>query len=217
MLYLDYEDDADVHVRRLQALLRGHPELTGATIHYQRCTEPLSRLTYGLARLIQCEGITFVILDSIMAATGGDSSAKAATKLFAALRTLDTTTLALGHVPKSMAEGQDHQTVYGSVFHQNYARSVFEIQKRQEVGEDGAILALIHRKSNLSRLHHPIGLRMFQNAESTEIRYEPCDLNHVVEMAKALPAAAQIRNLLDDGRPRDAKHIAEETGLEAIR
>lgn len=213
VLYLDYEDDADVHARRLQAILRGHPELAGATIHYQRCTEPLSRLTHVLARFIQSEGITFVILDSIMAATGGDSSAEAATKLFAALRQLDTTTLALGHVPKTMAEGQDHQTVYGSVFHQNFARSVFEVQKRQEVGEDGAILALIHRKSNLSRLHHPIGLRMSQNADSTELRYEPCDLNSVVEMAKALPAAAQIRNLLEDGRPREAKQIAEETGV----
>lgn len=212
-LYLDYEDDGDVHVRRLQAILRGHPELTGATIHYQRCTEPLSRLTSGLVRLIQGAGITFVILDSIMAATGGDSSAEAAAKLFAALRQLDTTALALGHVPKTVAEGQDHQTVYGSVFHQNFARSVFEIQKRQEVGEDGAILALIHRKSNLSRLHHPIGLRMSQNADSTELRYEPCDLNQVVDMAKTLPAAAQIRNLLDDGQPRIAKQIAEETEL----
>ncbi len=213
VLYLDYEDDADVHARRLQAILRGHPELAGVAIHYQRCTEPLSRLTYGLVRQIQSAGITFVILDSIMAATGGDSSAEAATKLFAALRQLDTTTLALGHVPKTVAEGQDHQTVYGSVFHQNFARSVFELQKRQEVGEDGAVLALIHRKSNLSRLHHPIGLRMSQNADSTELRYEPCDLNHVVEMAKALPAAAQIRNLLDDGQPRVAKQIAEETSL----
>lgn len=213
VLYLDYEDDADVHARRLQALLRGHPELTGATLHYQRCTEPLSRLTHGLVRHIRSAGITFVILDSIMAATGGDSSAEAATKLFAALRQLDTTALALGHVPKTVAEGQDHQTVYGSVFHQNFARSVFEIQKRQEVGEDGAVLALIHRKSNLSRLHHPIGLRMSQNAESTELHYEACDLNHVVDMAKALPAASQIRNLLDDGQPRVAKQIAEETGL----
>lgn len=209
-LFLDYEDDADVHGCRLRAIIAGHPDLGPAYVEYQRCTEPLTRLTPTLVRQIQAQGITFVVLDSIMAATGGDSSAEATTKLFAALRVLNTETLALGHVPKNLAEGQEHPTVYGSVFNQNFARSVWELKKQQEIGEDGAVLGLFHRKSNLSRLHHPIGLRVTQHRDGTLIRYESFDLAQAEELAAALPLASRIRNLLEDGNPRSAKDIAEQ-------
>lgn len=212
-LYVDYEDDERVHAQRLHAILRGHPELTAAEISYQRCVEPLTRVTHGLARQIQTQGITFLVLDSIMAATGGDSSAEAATKLFAALRALNVECLALGHVPKTQAEGTTHHTVYGSVFHQNFARSVWEIQKQQEVGEDGSVLGLFHRKSNLSRLHHPIGLKVQQASDGNRIRYEACDLDTVAELADKLPLPSRIRNLLEsDGTPRTSKQIADELG-----
>lgn len=208
VLFLDYEDDEHVHTQRFQALLRGHIELAGAEVSYQRCVEPLTRLTHGLARLVQAHGITFLVLDSIMAATGGDSSAEAATKLFAALRMINVECLALGHVPKAQSEGQDHQTVYGSVFHQNFARSVWELKKQQDVGEDRAVIGLFHRKSNLSRLHLPIGLAVNRDAGGTLLRYEPFDLSQAAELEQALPIAARIRNLLEsDGIPRSAKEI----------
>ena len=103
--------------------------------------------------------------------------------------------------------------MYGSVFNQNFARSVWEIKKEQAIGEDGSVLGLFNRKSNLSRIHLPIGLSVTQNPESTVIRYEPYDLGQATELAKSLPAASQIRNFLEDGTPRTAKAIAEGTGL----
>src|SRR5262249_42755437 len=36
-LYLDFEDDQDVHTRRLHAIMQGHPELADADVAYQRC------------------------------------------------------------------------------------------------------------------------------------------------------------------------------------
>ena len=71
-LYLDYEDSADVHIRRVAAIAEGHPEVAHVDVLYQRCTEPLSKLTFPLVRRIQEEEITFVILDSLIAATGGE-------------------------------------------------------------------------------------------------------------------------------------------------
>ena len=211
-LYLDYEDSYDVHVRRMQAIAADHPNVAKADVRYQACTEPLVNLTHTLLRRIQAEGISFVVLDSLAAATGGDAGAEAATKVFRALRTLNVGALVIAHIPKSPGEGQD-PSIYGSVFHKNFARSTWEIRKEQEVGEDVSILGLFNRKSNLSRLHSPIGLKVTQHSESTRLHYEPFDLSQAPELAKALPWPNQIRNLLEsDGVPRSSKEIADELG-----
>lgn len=211
ILYLDYEDSSDVHARRLQAIQSGHPELMNASVDYQRCVEPLARIVAPLVRQIQDKGITFLVVDSLLAATGGDSSAEATTKVFAALRTLNVSTLMLGHVPKFIGEGQGHPTVYGSVFNQNFARSVWEVKKEQEVGENGMILGLFNRKSNLSRLHPPIGLQVTQDHDA--IRYEPFDLAKAGALAESLPLPSRIRNFLEsDGLPYSSKDIAAELG-----
>ena len=210
-LYMDWEDDVDVHARRLQAIQAGHPELAEACVEYLRCAEPLSKLTYPLLKLIQEKAITFVVLDSLMAATGGDVSAEATGQFFAALRQFNVESLIIGHVPKQKNEGQEHATVYGSVFNQNYARAVWELQTEQEIGEEGAVLGLFHRKSNLSRKHAPIGLKVTHNAEGTIVRYDAADLAQTADLLNALPLQNRIRNLLDsDGMPRSSKQIADE-------
>ena len=212
--YLDWEDDRDVHARRLQAIQAGHPDLIDAGVEYVRCTEPLWTQTHKLVNLIQEKSITFVVLDSLMAATGGDASAEATGRLFAALRQLNVSSLCIGHVPKQKAEGQEEHTVYGSVFNQNYARAVWELRTEQDVAEDTAVLGLFQRKSNLSRKHAPLGLRVTHNAEGTFVRYESCDLSETAELRNALPLPARIRNLLDsDGIPRSSKTISEELGV----
>jgi len=149
-----------------------------------------------------------------MAATGGDSSAEATGKLFASLRVLNVESLCIGHVPKTLGEGQEHPTVYGSVFNTNYARSVWELKTEQEIGEDSAILGLFHRKTNLTRKHAPIGLQVMHKPDGSYVRYEPYDLSQANEMEKALPAAARIQNFLErDGEHHTAKAISEGTGI----
>ena len=213
-LYLDWEDDVDVHARRLQAIQAGHPELVDAGVEYLRCAEPLSKQTYQIVKLIQEKGITFIVIDSLMAATGGDASAEATGHLFAAIRQFNVESLCIGHVPKTKGEGQEHSTVYGSIFNQNYARAVWELQTEQEIGEDAAVLGLFHRKSNLSRKHAPMGLKVSQNAEGTFVRYESFDLSKTAELLNALPLPNRIRNLLDsDGIPRSSKQIADELNV----
>lgn len=212
-LYLDWEDDIDVHTRRLHAIRAGHPELDTADVQYQRCCEPLVKLTHELARTIQREGITFVIIDSLLAAMGGDSSADAVGKFFGALRVLQVESLLIGHTPKTLAEGQDNPTVYGSVFNQNFARGVWELKTEQELGEQTAILGLFHRKSNLTRKHLPIGLKVTHKQDGTSIKYEPFDLTKTAELINALPLPSRIRNFLDsDGTPRTSQQIADALG-----
>lgn len=210
-LYLDWEDDLDVHARRLQAIRAGHPELDAAEVQYQRCCEPLTKLTHDLVRTIQKDSITFVVVDSLLASMAGDASAEAVGKFFAAIRLFQTETLLIGHTPKTLAEGQEHATVYGSVFNQNFARSVWELKTEQEVGENSAILGLFHRKSNLMRKHPPLGLKVTHSNEGTFIRYEAFDLTKTAELVTALPLPNRIRNLLEkDGIPRTSQQVADE-------
>jgi hypothetical protein len=213
VLYLDYEDDESVHTRRLQAIQAGHPELRDAQVAYQRCVEPLARLTPIILRHVLDQQITFVVVDSLLAATGGDSTSEATTKLFIALRTLNVSCLIIGHTPKNLADGQE-ATIYGSVFNSNFSRSVWEVQKEQDVGEDGMLLALIHRKANLSRYHPPLGLKMTQNEDGSVIRFEPFDLAKAAALEQALPNASRIRNFLErDGGVYSAQEVSEGTGI----
>jgi hypothetical protein len=211
-LYLDWEDDEEVHKRRMNAIAASHPSLKGAQIHYQPCNgQSLNMLAHTILRRIQTEQITFVVVDSLAASTRGDTGAEAATELFGDIRQLQVGCLFLGHIAKNVGEGQD-PSIYGSVFFKNFARSTWELKKEQEVSSDVSILGLVNRKSNLSRTHEPIGLKVTQN--NAAIHYEPFDLTQANELSKVLPAASQIRTLLEsDGMPRFAKDIAEETGL----
>ena len=209
VLFVDYEDSWDVHVRRMRAIAACHPQLKAADVRYQAHHEPLWNIVPMLLRRVQTEQITFLILDSLAAATCGDSSAEAATKAFRALRMLNLGALVLAHIPKA-TEQQQESGIYGSVFFKNFARSTWELRKEQEVGADVSILGLFNRKSNLSRLHPPLGLTVRQNGTNSSMQYEPCDLGETVELAKGLPVASRIVNFLEkDGSLYSAKDIAE--------
>lgn len=209
VLFVDYEDSWDVHVRRMRAIAACHPQLKAADVRYQAHHEPLWNIVPMLLRRVQTEQISFLILDSLAAATCGDSSAEAATKAFRALRMLNLGALVLAHIPKA-TEQQQESGIYGSVFFKNFARSTWELRKEQEVGADVSILGLFNRKSNLSRLHPPLGLTVRQNGTNSSIQYEPCDLGETIELAKGLPVASRIVNFLEkDGSLYSAKDIAE--------
>lgn len=209
VLYLDYEDTLDVHARRREAIATCHPALKSAELIYQAHHEPIWNILPTLLRLVQLERIDFIILDSLAAATCGDASAEAATKAFRALRMLNRGALVLAHIPK-MNEQQQEAGIYGSVFYKNFARSTWELKKEQDVGADESVLGLFNRKSNLSRLHPPIGLRVRQNATNTAMAYEACDLSQTLELERGLPIASRIRNFLEkDGGVYTAKEIAD--------
>lgn len=209
VLFLDYEDTLDVHARRREAIAVGHPNLKAAELIYQTHHEPIWNVLPTLLRLVQLERIDFIILDSLAAATCGDASAEAATKAFRALRMLNRGTLVLAHIPKTN-EQQQEAGIYGSVFYKNFARSTWELRKEQEVGADESVLGLFNRKSNLSRLHPPIGLRVRQNTTNTAMYYEPCDLSQTLELEKGLPIASRIRSFLEKDRGvYTAKEIAD--------
>lgn len=213
-LYLDYEDDADTHARRMQAIQAGHPELLAAEVDYLRCTEAIPRMQHTLVRKIQEDQITFLLIDSLVAAAGGEASLEAVGKFFAAIRVLNLDVLCIGHVPKPQGDKPEQPTVYGSVFNQNYARMLWEVRRDHAPGEDVAILALVNPKNNDARLHRAFGLQVTHNEAGSLIRFEPSDLSQSAELESALPVACRIRNFLEqDGGVYTAKEISEGTDI----
>ena len=155
-LFLDWEMDGETFRYRLSLYLKGH-HLPAVEMLYRRCFLPLADDLDHIQDIIAQNGVDFLILDSLAAATGGDLFKTSETlALFSALNQLKKTVLILAHTSKD----RDQDTgIYGNVFFENYSRSVWEIRKSQEMGASVSFLALIHRKFNISGNLPPIGLQ----------------------------------------------------------
>jgi hypothetical protein len=141
----------------------------------------------------------FVIIDSALAACGGDPSSPEVTgQYFRDLRQLNVTSLTLAHNSKNST---GEKTIYGSVFWSNFARSVWELKKNQEMEEDFLDIGLFCRKSNLSRLFSPIGLRFTYSDNKIEVTRQ-----NVKDTALAdnLPLWVQITGLIKN----DTKEVS---------
>lgn len=212
-LYLDWEDDDDVHLRRLHALHAGHPELSrDVTIFYDRLKGRLvDNLDFILRRVTQTRA-TFLVIDSLLAAAGGKADAEVTEAFFTGIRHLNLSTLIIAHTAKQAVEGQT-ATIYGSAFNSNYARNVWELKTEQELDDDHSIIGLFNRKVNYGRKHEPIGLKVTFSVDQTYLGYEPADLTETVELVATLPTSQRILALLRDGVLRSALDIADELGI----
>jgi hypothetical protein len=136
-------------------------------VHHLRMTGALVDHLPQIRREVERLGIAHVGVDSFVPALGDtvrDGLESATVRLYGALRALGegiTSTL-LAHVSKQEAqrEGPGAGKAYGSVFVMNLARSAWEIRAEPETDADTLRVALFHRKSNRSRLHPPISLRL---------------------------------------------------------
>ena len=203
VLYLDYETDYGDLVHRARLLRRGHPELLSAEPFYRRSFLPIADDLPALHRIVAESQIKLLVIDSLAPACGADLlSPETAIRFFAALRSLRVASLILAHVPKNAEE----KSIYGSVFFTNLARSVWEMKKVQEAGENVTRIGLYHRKANLGPIQRPIGLKL-QFGEA--VQFEPLELENEPELAQALPLKARIEHALASGA-KTAKDISEE-------
>lgn len=149
--YLDWEWDAWVHADRMRALLGKGME--DCDVVYRRCFGPLPDQVEQLRRMIDAEGITFVIVDSIGAACGGEPEASATALRFNdAVRALGVGSLLISHVTK----GGDTEHPFGSVYWTNIARATWYLHQDEDSGEIG----FFNKKANLTKRAKPVGFRL---------------------------------------------------------
>lgn len=211
VLYLDWETDAYEHDERIKRISAGLG-IPAPEIHYRACAAPLEDMAEEIAKRTGDFGL--VVIDSIGMASGtsreGGDANESAIRLFAAIRYLRTTVLALDHVT-----GEDVRTEkavakpYGSIYKVNLARSVWELRRSAEQDPNGDWhLGLYHRKVNRGSLHQAVGIRVRHLEHSVEFsREEITD-----EMSVALTNGVRIERLLRTGA-MTAPAISESTGI----
>jgi len=208
-LYLDWETDRRDILWHMKAIRAGAGLEFNLFLNYRRCSAPLVDDAERIQEAVMENNIGFVIVDSVAAACGADLNApEVVTKLFTALRSLKVTSLLLAHTAKNVA-GKD-STPFGSAFFVNYARSVWEMKKSQEQGEDGLSVGLFHRKVNMGKLHKPRGLSLSYADGATRIRTK--DVKDIVEFRDHLGQGDKIEVALRDGRMTRSQ-LVEATGL----
>lgn len=209
VLYCDWETDRSDIAWRLKCLERGM-RLPAVSIRYRRCVQPLADDLEKIQEAINDHNIGCVIIDSIARAAGGDLNATdPADRLYRAVRALNVSCLLLAHTAKGSGELGKQTSIYGNAFYTNNARSVWEVKKVQEAGQDDIEVGLFHRKSNVSRLHKPLAYRITFSDDRVTIRY--ADVRGIAEFADGLPLRERILTALNEG-PLTATDLAKAVG-----
>lgn len=206
ILYLDWETDEHELRKRLKCIQQGM-ELPEIELYYRRCALPLVDDITKIQQLVYEGGVKFVIVDSLGGACGGDlNEAGPVLAFFRALRSLDVSSLLVGHTSKGDMKSK---SIYGSVFFTAYSRQIWECRKIQEPEEVSIETGLFHRKSNTSRLHKPIGVKWVFEDNRTSL--ERCSAKDISSLVGELSLREQIQDVLKSG-PMSVTELCEELG-----
>ena len=182
-LYLDYEQEDEDVAATLFALAAGVSESPRGVI-YQRMNGPVSDHVEQLKRTVKEHSIRLLIVDHIVAASGGDAKDEDSARIFfAALREIGVATLAIGHV----AKGND-KTVYGSTFWTNFARGMFKIEGFQEPNSPVNHVELFNTKNNRGSLMRPLAFDVVYAGDEPDmsIVFKTADIQSDSQTAKTL-------------------------------
>ena len=214
-LYLDWESNVQGLTNRVVRIEKGLGINFDETIHYRYCSGSLANMAEQLQEMVLAVGANLLVIDSLGPAAGGDlNSPQSAQDFFAALRTLKCTSIILAHCAKN--GDTRHRSIFGSQFFNALARGTAEVRRFQEAGEDEISVGVYHRKSNLSRLERPFGLRLHFEGSHGPVTLTTQNLRGVPDLSEGLSAAARILDVLaSSNRPSQPKQIAEITGISA--
>lgn len=211
VLFLDWEMSVEDLRGRVKLLQAGDSRLK-ETPDYRRCYRPLADDLAELKKLIVENNYDVLILDSLAMAAGGQELERAdsAVSFNAALRSLECTSLIIGHTPKPQ-EGQTERSLYGSVFFYNLCRVSWEVRR------EGDVVGLYQKKNNLGRKHDPIGFTMRIEDDCATITEG--DLMSEPALSSALPLKDQLKQQLKQQPMQTPRELAELTGakLSSVR
>jgi hypothetical protein len=211
-LILDYETAWDETWRRSSAILAGAGLGKDRMVYYRFCTSPLAQDMQSLKRQIAEKDISFVVVDSVGPACGGDPElAASAISYFTALRALSSvdrpvTTLSIAHVRKNDTESGGP---FGSVYWTNLPRAVFEVKKGQRENTNFVEIGMYHTKTNVGKLLSPKGFRV---TWSDGIRIESVDPKRSALLASQGKIGDRAYMALEDG-PVKLPELAEMLGV----
>ncbi|MEY4761803.1 MAG: hypothetical protein RLZZ200_1659 [Pseudomonadota bacterium] len=164
VLYIDWENDAKMHERRLTRLCMGLgiDAFPDNLIHYSAATSLLSAES-ELMELAVNEGVILVIIDSIGPAADGDlNKSDVATAFIQAAKRLPGTKIAIGHVSKSQLQGGNERLgPTGHAMFWNGLQAVYDLKATDPDMRGSMTFTLFHNKSNLlEKMPRPLGVHV---------------------------------------------------------
>ena len=155
VLLCDWEDSSQTHLERLVAICAGAnipQESLIDTFIYQRMRSSLKESLAGIQELIHKENIKCLAIDSIAMAAGGDpSDASLMIDTMTKAAGLGVPTIMIAHIPKSEIDDEPLGPM-GSQYQYNSARSLFRLNKKQELDLDESRVYVTNTKMNRGRL-----------------------------------------------------------------
>lgn len=221
--YLDWEDSADEAQFRARIVCNGLG-ITVPRIVYRNCRRggPLRNQVNTLAKLLDDEGIGFLVIDSVGLATGtsrdGASAEEGAIGLHDAINVLGRTALCIDHLSKAEArQTAGTAKAYGSIYKLALARQSWELRKDQEDGSAEAHIGLFWGKSNRGTKRSPIGMRLHWEDDGEKLVIKREDVRDVPVLAERLPLWQRIRHQLQRGTFATIASLAEDLDIPADR
>lgn len=221
-MILDWELSAPDMQRRMSALRRGQPDLSGTKLIYKSMTRPLIDSLSDLVKGCREAEVRFLVIDSLVPAAGGEpKDANTAAEFFGALKTLNLPALIVGHTPKDNPQfsgGDDasgsHRTIFGSTFFFNLSRQVWEVKAiHPESGGGDLKIGLYQRKNNMGRRHDALGFALSFTDDACSITdYNLGDDEFLNPEGSAIGAVkAALRNA--DNEPKTLAELSAMTGI----
>lgn len=206
-LILDWEQNQDIVQWQLNCLRKGM-ELPEYPLLYRRCTASLVDDIEQIQQHILETKAKVIIIDSLAPACGGElKDASQALSFFNNLRKLQVTTLIIGQTSK---DKENHKTIFGSVFFQYLARSIWELRKVQDAGDNVIELGLYHRDGNYTGKYDALGFRVTRDSNSMTISKQ--SVRNVSGLIEGLTTRDRILDLLKDGAMGNSE-ISEFLGI----
>lgn len=208
VLYLDYETDQDDFRRRVEYIQRGLgiQDANDSSILYRFCTHPLSSDIVHIQQVVAEENVDLVVVDSAGPACGGDlESARDVLRFFAALRSLRTSSLIIGHTQKNA----DSKTPLGSGYWTNMPRNIWQVKGSQEDDSSEATVVFSDFKRNSRDRMRPLAYRA--NFMGDALSIQPIEASVIPEAVESMTLGSRIKLLLADGK-RTCPDIAHSLG-----
>ncbi len=167
-LILDYELPGYIAQRNAKKMQEGMG-IPPFPLYHRRCTKPLYDELEQVQNHIANLKAEVVIIDSLARASGGDlNKTEGANSFFESLDKLNVTSLIIAQTSKDVESKR--KTIYGNALFTYYARSIFEICRTDNVGENEIEVAIFHRWSNLTKLYPDMGVHVSFNGVGTKIQ-----------------------------------------------
>jgi len=208
VLYLDYESRAKVLRRRWHRLeqgIDGGEKSPGFMCYMPARGIPVYEQLVTIRREIERTGAGMLVVDSAVAACGGDpSKPEFVTRMLNGLNTLGVPVVLIAHVTK---DGGDEYP-YGSIFWHNFARMTWNLKRVDSEESPDIEVGLFNKKANDDRRQKSFGLKLTFDDPEGEVSVWPWDLRSVPGLSSYLSASEQIlAKMREDGRPMTSDQL----------